>query len=375
MNPIPTERQERRIASGEMLNSTQVLRIVALGLLLIGCFVVIRPFVSSLMWAVVLAISCWPVYARIEQWLGGRRTLAAALMTLLIVLVMLAPFVVIGASLADNVRQLAAGVRRALESPPPEPPQWLANLPGMGSAATDTWRDLASDSAALVAHLRRFIEPVTVWLLGASVQFAQGLAELALSIFIAFFLFRDGPAVARRLLEATENLAGQDGRQLLDVAGRTVRGVVYGILGTALAQSILAGIGLTIAGVPGSGFLALLTFFLSVVPVGPPLVWGPAAIWLFAKGSIGWGIFMTAWGVLLVSSVDNVIKPMIISQGSRMPFILIFLGVLGGAIAFGFIGVFLGPTILVVVFRLLEQWKVPKKATGEQEAPANPKPA
>ncbi len=362
MSAAPKEKGGRPAAPAELSTNTQVLRIAALGLLLIGCFVVIRPFLSALMWAVVLAFSSWPVYSRIEQWLRGRRTLAAALMTLLIILVMLAPFVIMGASLADNVKQFASGARDLLASPPPEPPGWLAGLPLIGGRAADLWGELASDSAVLVAHLRRLVEPVSGWLLGASVQFAQGLAELALSILIAFFLFRDGRTVAQRLVETVDNLAGQDGRQLLDVAGKTVRGVVYGILGTALAQSILAGIGLTIAGVPGAGFLALLTFFLSVLPMGPPLVWIPATIWLFAQGSIGWGIFMACWGLLLISSVDNVVKPMIISQGSKMPFVLIFLGVLGGVIAFGFIGVFLGPTLLVVGFRLLEHWKVGGKA-------------
>lgn len=146
----------------------------------------------------------------------------------------------------------------------------------------------------------------------------------------------------------------------IDVAGRTVRGVVYGIGGTALAQAVIAGIGFLIAGIPNAGLLALLTFFLSVIPMGPPLIWIPTAIWLFWKGSVGWGIFMICWG-LLVSSVDNVIKPIIISQGGRMPFILVLLGVLGGAMAFGFIGVFLGPTLLVVGLRLLEHWNMMKR--------------
>jgi predicted PurR-regulated permease PerM len=152
---------------------------------------------------------------------------------------------------------------------------------------------------------------------------------------------------------------------LLTVAANTVRGVVYGILGTGLVQALMAGIGYFIAGVPGAALLALLTFFLSVVPVGPPLVWIPAALWLFHQGSTGWGIFMLAWGVL-VSSVDNVVKPWLISQGSDLPFILIFFGVLGGALMFGFIGVFIGPTLLAVGYRLVEEWaSVTREAARE----------
>jgi predicted PurR-regulated permease PerM len=141
----------------------------------------------------------------------------------------------------------------------------------------------------------------------------------------------------------------------VNLASSTVRGVVYGILGTALVQAVMAGIGYLIAGVPGAGMLALLTFFLSVVPIGPPLIWVPAALWLFHEGSTGWAVFMLLWGVG-VSSVDNVVKPWLISQGSDMPFLLIFFGVLGGALTFGFIGVFLGPTLLAVGYRLVTEW-------------------
>jgi predicted PurR-regulated permease PerM len=145
--------------------------------------------------------------------------------------------------------------------------------------------------------------------------------------------------------------------------------VVYGILGTALVQAVMAGIGFLVAGVPGAGVLALLTFFLSVLPVGPPLIWLPAALWLFHQGSTGWGIFMLIWGVG-VSSVDNFVKPWLISQGSAMPFLLIFFGVIGGALAFGFIGVFIGPTLLAVGYRLVAEWASTHRAATTAAAPA-----
>ena len=136
-------------------------------------------------------------------------------------------------------------------------------------------------------------------------------------------------------------------------------GVVYGILGTALAQGVVAGIGFLIAGVPGAALLGLLTFFLSVVPVGPPMIWIPAAIWLFVQGSTGWAIFLGLWGVFVVSMVDNVLKPMIISHGSHLPFMLVLLGVLGGVAAFGFVGIFLGPTLLAVGYRMVKTVRKP----------------
>jgi predicted PurR-regulated permease PerM len=161
--------------------------------------------------------------------------------------------------------------------------------------------------------------------------------------------------VAGRLTSMVGRILGERGQYLLDVAGKTVRGVVYGILGTALVQAVMAGVGFLIAGVPGAALLALLTFFLSVVPVGPPLVWGPAVLWLFQQGSTGWAIFMLVWG-FGVSTVDNLVKPWLISQGSNLPFLLILFGVLGGVLAFGFIGVFIGPTLLAVGYRVVTEW-------------------
>lgn len=328
---------------------------IALLLLLIGCLLVLRPFASALLWAAVLCFSSWPLYRRLLKLLRGRRTLAALLMALGMILVMLLPFLVVGMALADNVKEFTFAARTWLDAGPPAPPDWLAKVPVVGQQAAERWQILATDSAKLLEVTKRFIEPVGTWLLIAGVAIGSGLLQLALSILIAFFLFRDGNAIAERLTTGIERIGGERGTHLLEVAGNTVRGVVYGILGTGLVQALMAGLGFLIAGVPGAALLTLLTFFLSVVPVGPPLVWLPAALWLFHQGSTGWGIFMLAWGAV-VSSVDNVVKPWLISQGSDLPFILIFFGVLGGALMFGFIGVFIGPTLLAVGYRLVEEW-------------------
>jgi len=328
---------------------------IPLLLLLIACLLVLRPFASALLWAAVLCFSSWPLYQRLLKLLRGRRTWAALLMALGMILVILLPFIVVGMTLADNVKELTSAARTWVDAGPPAPPTWLAKLPVVGTPATERWQTLATDSSKLLEATKRFIEPVGSWLLTAGVAIGSGLLQLALSIFIAFFLFRDGAAVGERLTNGIQRIGGERGMHLLEIAGNTVRGVVYGILGTGLVQAVIAGIGFFIAGVPGAALLALLTFFLSVVPVGPPLVWIPATIWLFHQGSTGWGIFMLAWG-MAVSSVDNLVKPWLISQGSDLPFILIFFGVLGGALVFGFIGVFIGPTLLAVGYRLVEEW-------------------
>ena len=338
--------------------------------LVAGCLIVLRPFVSALLWAVVLSFASWPVYRRLLSLLGNRRTLAALAMTLGMVLILLLPFLVVGITLADNVKELTAATRHWIADGPPAPPEWLAKVPVVGAQAAEYWRNLAADTARLWEEAQRFIEPVSLWLLKIGLALGAGVVELALSIFIAFFLFRDGIHLGQRLTAAIERIGGERGGHLLTVAGKTVRGVVYGILGTALAQAVVAGIGFVIAGVPGAALLALLTFFASVVPVvGTALVWLPAAIWLFHLGSTGWGIFMLIWG-LGVANLDNIVKPWLISQGSNMPFILIFFGVLGGALAFGFIGVFLGPTLLAVGYRLVEEWSSGARETLEANAKA-----
>jgi predicted PurR-regulated permease PerM len=280
---------------------------------------------------------------------------------------MLLPFLIVGATLADNVQEFTSSAKTWLAAGPPTPPAWLAKVPGVGQQVAERWQVLATDHAKLLEATKRFIEPVASLLLLASVAIGGGLVQLALSIFIAFFLFRDGVAIGERVTAAVQRIGGERGMHLLEVAGNTVRGVVYGILGTGLVQALMAGIGFLIAGVPGAALLALLTFFLSVVPLGPPLVWLPAALWLFSQGRTGWGIFLLVWG-MLVSSIDNVVKPWLISQGSDLPFILIFFGVLGGALVFGFIGVFIGPTLLAVGYRLVEEWG----SAGKEEAARAP---
>ncbi len=328
---------------------------IVLTLLLAGCLWVMLPFISALLWAVVLSYSVWPLYHRLLKWLGGRRTWAALLIASAMVCVVLLPLVVVGATLADNVKELTTATRRWLDAGPPEPPVWLAKVPLVGSSIIEEWQALAGDSKKLVEEAKRLLEPVSAGVLKAGLKLGSGLVELSLSIVLTFFLLRDGLSAAQRLTASVSRIAGERGQHLLGVAGNTVRGVVYGILGTALVQSVLAGIGFLIAGVPGAALLALLIFPLSVVPAGPFLIMLPAALWLFHQDSSGWGIFMLIWAVV-VSTVDNFVKPWLISQGSAMPFVLIFFGVVGGALAFGFIGVFIGPTLLAVGYRVIADW-------------------
>jgi predicted PurR-regulated permease PerM len=342
--------------SAQTARIEQWITLTVLVALVAGCYLVLAPFLTAVLWAIILCCTTWPVFLRVKHLTHDRTTLASLLMTLAIALVLLAPFVFVGVTLAESADQLLQHGKKFIEEGPPEPPAWVAQLPMIGGRLQEYWAGLAHNSVALVEELKQYLTPLRTFALAGGGAIATGLIQLTLSVLVAFFLYRDGEALAARLTASVSRLGGERGGRLLGVAANTMRGVVYGIIGTAIAQGVVAGIGFLIAGVPAAPLLGLVTFFLSPVPIGPPLVWLPAAIWLFYKGSTGWAIFMVIWGVVAVSSVDNVIKPLIISRGSNLPFILVMLGVLGGVVAFGFIGVFLGPTLLAIGFALLQDW-------------------
>jgi hypothetical protein len=190
-----------------------------------------------------------------------------------------------------------------------------------------------------LARLLPAAKKIGVW---GGKALAQGIFQIALSLLIAFFFYRDGHAAANQIHASLHQIAGERGDRLLELAGSTIRAVVYGVLGTALLQGVVAAIGFAVAGVPGAVSLGFVTFVLSFLPGGPPIVAAPAAFWLYREGSTAWAVFMIAWGVM-VGALDNVVKPLLVSRGGSTPMILVMLGVLGGALAFGVIGMFLGP--------------------------------
>jgi len=348
----------------------RALTLVVLAILIVGCFLVLQPFITAILWAAILCATIWPLFVHIRHWLGGRSGVAALLIVLLMAVTVLTPFVIVGVSIADNADRMSDWVQQLVKTGPPDPPDWVAGLPLVGEWAATTWGSFAHDTAKLLDEARKYFEPARKVLVASGTMILNGILQLALSIFIAFFFLRDGDAIVGRLHAAVTRIAGEHGLRLASVAVVTLRGVVLGILGTALAQGVLMAIGLALAGVKAAPLLGLLTFFLSPVPIGPPLVWIPAGAWLLYQGDTVWGIFLLVWGVLVVSSVDNFLKPMIISRGSDLPFVLVLLGVLGGAIAFGFVGVFLGPVLIAVGYALLKEWAVgTAPAAGDKGVP------
>jgi predicted PurR-regulated permease PerM len=334
----------------------QILGIGALLLLTVGCALVLWPFLTALMWAAVICFSTWPIYRWCEQALGGRRGLAATLMTLLVAVVLVAPFAIMVATLTDSIIGLATAVTHAIEQGPPAPPRWVSGLPVVGESLAAYWDRLAHNAPAFIIELKKLIGPAADVAAASGAVLGVGVLELCLSVFIAFFFYRHGRQMAAYVREIAERFAGPRARRLLAVVGATVKGVIYGLIGTALAQSLLAAIGFWIAGVPLALLLGFLTFVLSFVPVGPPLVWGAVALWLLAEGAVWWAIFIAVWGLLLVSSIDNILRPYLLSRTNNLPVVLGLFGFFGGVLAFGFIGVFLGPTLLAVGYALFLEW-------------------
>lgn len=332
-----------------------------LTLLALGCLFVLRPFLTAILWALILSYSTWPIYTRVLAQVSGRHQLAASLMTVLVAAILVVPLAFLGATLAEHVTSVVGVVRLLLEKGLPEAPGWLLGVPGVGQELHVYWVELASNDAAFAAAVEPYVAQARDWMLRSGASLGQGAVELTLSVLICFFFYRDGRAAAQKIQKGIRRVVGDRAQHLIDVAGSTVKGVVYGILGTAMAQGSLAAIGLWLAGVPGALLLGFVTFVMSLIPMGPPFVWVPATAWLFFTGSPGWGIFMGVWGFFVVSGVDNILKPWLISREAQLPLLLVFLGVLGGIVAFGFIGIFLGPTLLAVGYTLLQQWLAPAR--------------
>lgn len=339
--------------------------VVLLGL---GCLLVLRPFVSAALWALILSFTTWPLFLRLEDLLGGRRTLSALIATLCLAAVVVVPVAILGFTLADNVSALISASQKLIHDGPPAPPDWVASIPVIGGRVATYWNYLDESSSVRLKELTRLLPAARVIVVKGGRAIAQGIVEITLSLLIAFFFYRDGAAAADRLQETFRRIAGTQGERLLELAGATIRAVVYGILGTSLLQGVVAAIGFAIAGVPGAVTLGFVTFLLSLIPGGPPIVAAPAAWWLYRQGFSGWAVFMMAWG-LMVGALDNVVKPLLISRGGSTPMILVMLGVLGGALAFGVIGLFLGPTLVALGYSLFEQWSMSAAENQESSRP------
>jgi predicted PurR-regulated permease PerM len=345
----------------------QYAQIAGIALLVIGCALVLRPFLAAMLFAAVLSLSIWPAYTWVRGKLGGRSSLTASLFCLTILLLVAAPVALTAQSLIMHSGQVIDWVRGLLDQGPFELPEFIRNLPLVGASLDNYWHLLRDSREELVAFAKRFAEPAkyTLYVFGGAA--GEGLFQIFVAVFLAYFFFRDGERVAATFRSGVGRLAGSEqGQALVNTAQNTVKGVVYGLIGTAIAQAVVALIGFLIAGVPGAMLLSALVFILSMVPMGPVLIWGGVAAWFYFRGEQGWAIFMVAYGVLVISSVDNFIKPILISRTSNMSMLPVVLGVFGGALAFGFIGIFVGPVLLALALNLTAAWLDLRNADAAQ---------
>ncbi|HET9024998.1 MAG TPA: AI-2E family transporter [Burkholderiaceae bacterium] len=332
-----------------------IFRLIGAGVIVVGIFLVLQPFLSALLVAGVLAIATWPLYRRIHAAMGGRSTWSAAVMMLLILVLVVIPITFLTGAAADQLPALfnlvkgwfAGGVKV---------PEQLKGIPVVGERIYDQLMLLVSDKDQLTALAQRALEPAGKLSVAAVRTLGDGILQLLLVTFIVFFYYRDGHRVAELIGRISGRISGEMSAEVLNIIVSTTRSVFIGIVGTAAAQGLAAFVGFLIAGVPAAFLLSVGTFVLSVVPMGPVLLWGGAAVWLYLQGETGWAIFRVIWGAVIISSIDNFLKPLLIARGSTLSLGLIFLGVLGGVIAFGFIGVILGPVLLALGIALGREW-------------------
>jgi predicted PurR-regulated permease PerM len=340
----------------KQIEKVVVLSIIAL--LIIGSIVLVLPFLSAILWAMVFAVTIWPYFVKLEKFLGGRTSLAAAVPTLLLALIFFAPLVYVSYKLVGQASIAIDYAKELMEKGLGPPPLWLKGFPLIGIRFERMWVDIGQDTPKLI----EVIKPHVKGLLGSMVSAGTGVVQLilitVLSLIIFFFILKEGRSIQTNLGKMALRLGGEKGRHLLFVAGSTMRSVVFGILGAAILQGIMAIFGLWISGVPSPVFIGVVAGVFALIPIGLiQVVLLPAAAWLiFYKGQIGWGIFLAIWSFTVIGNIDNVIRPMLISRGAKIPFLVVFLGVLGGVATGGIIGLFVGATLLAVFYTVLKEW-------------------
>jgi predicted PurR-regulated permease PerM len=344
-------------AAGEgAFNTERILRLVALAVLGIACLQVVFPFVGALTWAVIIAISVWPAFVWSSNQMGHKPVLAAMLCTVVLVLLLVVPFALMAASLGQAVPDVARLVGDLTGKSLPAPPAWLTGVPLVGPLVSDAWRSAAADIPGVLERLAPGAEQAGVWALSQGAGIALAVLEFLFAILISGLLLvtADRASVFAEQIVTRLNIGG--GGRLVTTVVMTIRSVSIGIVGTAAIQAMIAALGFAVAGVPGVALLGFLTFLIALVQLPTLLVWAPSALWLYVDGQTAAGIGLAIYGAVIVNSVDNVLRPWIISRGARVPFALIFIGVIGGLLAWGMIGLFIGPTFLAVAYSLVLTW-------------------
>ena len=337
------------------------LAVLFLGGLIASTFWILGPFLPSTIWAMTLVIATWPVLLRVQTAFGGRRGPAVLVMTLLLLAIVVAPFGSAVSTIVKNSTRIEHMASAVTSFQIPPTPAWVSDLPVIGEPIAAAWDHVASAGVnTLLVEAGPYIGSVTKYFVGAVGSLGTFFVQLLLTIIVASILYSNGDGAAAMARRFGHRLAGERGQQVVQLAGQAIRGVALGVVVTALVQSMLGGLALAIAGVPFWGILTAVMLMLCIVQIGPAPVLLPAVGWLYYIGDSGtgsgvWAIILLVASILVIA-LDNVLRPVLIRRGADLPMLLILVGVIGGLMAFGLIGVFVGPAMLAVTYTLLQAW-------------------
>jgi predicted PurR-regulated permease PerM len=323
----------------------------------------LSPFIPSVIWATMIVVATWPAMRAVEARLWERRALAVAVMTLALLVVVVVPLAIAVVAIATQVENIVEGARSLVLVVTSGPPEWIRDLPLVGQRLTDEWARLASSRPEdLTARLTPYVTSVLLWGLAQVGGFGALFVQFFLTVVMAAILYSNGETAAAGILAFMRRLAGDNGDRVVVLSAQAIRAVALGVVVTALAQSIVGGIGLLITGVPYPMLLTAVMLLLGVAQIGALPVMVGAVSWLYWQGDVTWGTVMLVWAIF-TTTFDNFLRPFLIRRGADLPLLLIFAGVIGGLLALGVVGLFVGPVLFAVTYTLLTAW-VQGGATG-----------
>lgn len=332
--------------------------VLFIGILIAACFWVVRPFVTSFIWATMIVVATWPLFLALQARLRGRRKLAVAMMTLVLLLALIVPLTLAVATIVGSADQIVLQAKSLAAFTVPPAPEWLEGVPVLGHRLAEYWERVA---ALRMADLSRSLAPYTAKLVGWFAEQAGSVGmmilEFFLTVIISAILYANGETAAAGVRSFASRLGGGKSEEAAILAAKAIRSVALGVGLTAIIQSTLGGIGLAVTGVPAASILTGVMLILCIAQIGPSLVLIPSIIFLYWKGDILWGTVLLIWSIPVVV-IDNILRPILIRRGADLPLLLIFAGVIGGLIAFGIIGLFIGPVVLTVTYTLLKAWVI-----------------
>jgi predicted PurR-regulated permease PerM len=332
------------------------LGVAAIGALTFASFWIVRPFIGATIWATMIVVATWPVLVALQKRFGGRRWLAVAMMTGAMLLVFIVPFILAIGTLIDNADRISGWLSAALHASPPEAPAWLANVPLVGTRLADLWNEfVAAGATGLLPRLQPYAGGAAQWFLKEAGTLGGALLQFFLTVAITAIMYANGDVAASGVRAFGRRLAGTRGEEVVKLGGQAIRGVALGVVVTALAQSVLGGIGLAVTGVPFAPVLTAVMFIFCIAQLGPTLVLAPAVAWMYWTGDTAWATVLLVW-TIVVGTMDNVLRPYLIKKGADLPLLLIFAGVIGGLLSFGLLGIFVGPLVLAVTYTLVGSW-------------------